>query len=406
VTSNPSSATVIAIQTILSGRAYALGLSANLAGLALVGPETVQDTGGINTALSTSTPTPCEVNAAVLDVALTGDVCAGVTTVAAPNASSTATSSVANASIGIPTIPVIALQAVQSQSTTTCAGSSGSVTIAYLAVGGVVVIKKPTAIKPNTSLNVGVVQLILNQQIPFSTPGGDMGLTVNAIRIKVNALGLATVDVVVASSTSDIDCASPYKPVLLTGEANVAHLQASLLGTSVLGNITVNDSGPVITNATSSTTPCVASLAITDVAFNGTVCSSVNTYAATSTVPAHSTASASVQGAVISIPSLPAITIRAVQSTSNTSCAGSSGTTTIAYLQVGSTVVISGPTQVAANTHILVGAIDLTLNQQIPFYGADQGLTVNAIAINVNAAGLAQANLTFATSTSDIIGCT
>lgn len=55
---------------------------------------------------------------------------------------------------------------------------------------------------PNTGVTVGVVSLILNQQIPFTSP--DNGLTVNAIHVNVNTFGLATVNVVIASSESDI----------------------------------------------------------------------------------------------------------------------------------------------------------------------------------------------------------
>jgi len=80
--------------------------------------------------------------------------------------------------------------------------SSGTTTIAFLQVGGTVVIAKPTAIAPNTTINVGVVSLVLNEQIPVTGP--DKGLTVNAVHIKVNALGAAKVDMILASSESDI----------------------------------------------------------------------------------------------------------------------------------------------------------------------------------------------------------
>ena len=63
-------------------------------------------------------------------------------------------------------------------------------------------IAQPTNIAPNTTINVGVVKLVLNEQIPFSTP--DDGLTVNAVHVTVNVLGLVTANVVVASSESDI----------------------------------------------------------------------------------------------------------------------------------------------------------------------------------------------------------
>jgi hypothetical protein len=45
------------------------------------------------------------------------------------------------------------------------------------------------------------VSLVLNEQIPFSTP--DKGLTVNAIHVSVNLSGVVA-DVIVASSKSDI----------------------------------------------------------------------------------------------------------------------------------------------------------------------------------------------------------
>jgi hypothetical protein len=57
-------------------------------------------------------------------------------------------------------------------------------------------------VAPNTTINVGAVKLVLNEQIPFSTP--DKGLTVNAVHATVNVPGLAKVDVVVASSESDV----------------------------------------------------------------------------------------------------------------------------------------------------------------------------------------------------------
>ena len=103
-------------------------------------------------------------------------------------------------------VPAITLGAVQSTSTTTCAGSSGTTTIAYLKVGATVVIAQPTNIAPNTRVNVGIVKLVLNEQIAFSTP--DDGLRSTPCTCVVNVLGLVTANVVVASSESDIgNCA-------------------------------------------------------------------------------------------------------------------------------------------------------------------------------------------------------
>ena len=401
VTSPPSMATVQAVQTILSGRAYALGLDARLGSVALVGPSTVDDTGSILTAASTSTPNPCAANLAVTSVVLTGNVCAGVTTVA--KTSSTATSSVANATVSILTLPTIVVQAVQSTSTTTCAGSSGSVTIAYLAVGGVVLISKPTPIAPNTGLNVGVVKLVLNQQIPFS--GVDSGLTVNAIAISVNAVNVATANVVIASSTSDIICNAPYLAPTMSGQAYDLNVNATALSGSVIGDITVNQTSPVVTNVASTTpAPCVGAAVVTDVAFTGDLCASVTTTPTVGSVPASSTASASVANVSIGVPNLPVIAVQGVQSTSTTTCAGSTGSVTIAYLKVGSTVVISKPTTIAPNTKVVVGSVTLVLNQQIAITGADNGLIVNAVVITANAL-VAHLSATVASSTSDILNC-
>jgi hypothetical protein len=99
-------------------------------------------------------------------------------------------------------IPTITVRAIRSTSTTTCDGSTGTTTIDYLAVGNRVVIAVPTQIAPNTTLTVGLVKLVLNEQIPFSSP--DRGLRVNALHATANVLGLAKTDVIVASSESDI----------------------------------------------------------------------------------------------------------------------------------------------------------------------------------------------------------
>jgi hypothetical protein len=393
----------VAVQTIMSGRAYDVGLDVGLAGVALVGPVTVNDTGGVETAAATATPTPCVVAAAVKDLTITGDVCAGVQTVKSES-TSIATSSIANLALGVAGIPAIDLQAVQSTSTTSCSGSTGSVTIAYLSVGSVVVISKPTTIAPNTGLSVGVVTLVLNQQTHFSA-GGDSGLTVNAVHVEVDALGLAGVNLVVGSSTSDIQCAVPAQAPTLTGEANDLDLLGVALGGAADANVVVNDTSPVITNqATTTTPPCVAGAVVALVTITGNLCASVTT-APNGKTPASSTATASVANLVTAIPYVPEITLEGVQSSSTTSCTASSGSVTIAYLSIGSTVVIKAPTVVAPNTKVVVGAVTLILNQQLAFSGPDTGLTVNAVAVGVTTGGLLDAYGTVASSTSDVLDC-
>jgi hypothetical protein len=70
-------------------------------------------------------------------------------------------------------------------------------------VGNTVVISKPTAVGPNTRVNLGVtgLSLVLNEQIPFTSP--DKGLTVNAIHMTVAVDGFSA-NLVIASSESDI----------------------------------------------------------------------------------------------------------------------------------------------------------------------------------------------------------
>ena len=65
-----------------------------------------------------------------------------------------------------------------------------------------VVMTSPTNIGPNTGSTSASCAWKLNERIRFSTP--DDGLTVNAVHMKVNVVGLAKVNVIVASSESDI----------------------------------------------------------------------------------------------------------------------------------------------------------------------------------------------------------
>jgi hypothetical protein len=198
VTSPCGSEQVVVTSQILTGRAYGLSAKVTLGANTLVNVVPTPDTGAISTTSSSTTSTPCV--ATISGLVQASVLCANVTTVNSPGRS-TATASVADSAVGVTGIPTVTLRAVPS-STTTCAGSTGSTTIAYLKVGTTVVIASPTNIAPNTGVNVGVVSLKLNEQIPFSTP--DDGLTVNAVHVKVNVAGLAKVDVIVASSESDI----------------------------------------------------------------------------------------------------------------------------------------------------------------------------------------------------------
>jgi hypothetical protein len=197
------SETVLVTSRIMTGRAYGLAATATALGIPLVNVTPRPDTGAVSTTGSSTTSTPCI--ASVPGAVAAHVLCANVTTDSSVGRS-TASASVNDTAVGIASVPAITLGAVQSTSTTTCAGSSGSTTIAYLKVGSTVVIAQPTAIAPNTTVNVGIVKLVLNEQTAFSTP--DAGLTVNAVHVTVNVLGVVTANVVVASSESDIgNCA-------------------------------------------------------------------------------------------------------------------------------------------------------------------------------------------------------
>ncbi|HEV7755127.1 MAG TPA: ice-binding family protein [Mycobacteriales bacterium] len=199
VTSPCGSEKVVVSGQNLTGRAYGLKATATLLGVPLVTVPRTPDTGPVSTTSTSSTTTPCV--ATVSGLVSAHALCANVTTVAFPG-KSTATASTADTTVAIAGIPTVTMRTIESSSTTTCSGSTGSATIEFLKVGNTVVIGAPGRPAPNTGINVGVVSLVLNEQIPLTTP--DKGLTVNAVHLKVNTLGLAVVDVIVASSESDI----------------------------------------------------------------------------------------------------------------------------------------------------------------------------------------------------------
>jgi hypothetical protein len=190
----PSSASATLLLQFLTGRAFGLSANIDLALLNLTVPAT-PDTGQVRTANAGSTTTPCTAHLGALTVINANVLCANVTTTLTLG-TSTATSSVANVTIGVPGLPVIAATAVKATSTTTCSSSSGSTTITSLTIGGVPV---NLNVGPNTTVDVaGLAKLVINEQLPV--PGADKGLTVNALHL--TGLGGA-VDVVVASATSD-----------------------------------------------------------------------------------------------------------------------------------------------------------------------------------------------------------
>jgi hypothetical protein len=152
------------------------------------------------------------------------------------------------------------------------------------------------------------------------------------------------------------------------------------------------DTGPVSTTMASTVAPpCV--LTISGPITAHTLCARV----VTSLGPATSTATASVQDARIGLGLLPVIRLGLIQSSSRTTCAGSTGQTTILSLTIGGTSIRVN-LHPAPNTVVNVAGIRIVLNEQVPVPG---GLTVNAVHVVVP--GLL--NVILSSATSDIHRC-
>jgi hypothetical protein len=190
----PSSASATGTLNYMTGRAFGLSADVRLP-LAPLHLPPQPDTGSVRTASALTTTTPCAASVGALLVAARG-ICPNVTVNVAPGTSA-ATSTVQEATIGLPGLPVIKATTVRALSTSTCSAATGSVSIANLTIGGTPV---DTDVAPNSGIDLGGgVRLILNEQLPV--PDADHGLTVNALHLTALA---GTVDIVVGSSTSDI----------------------------------------------------------------------------------------------------------------------------------------------------------------------------------------------------------
>ncbi|WP_334270970.1 choice-of-anchor P family protein [Saccharopolyspora indica] len=178
-----------------TGRSYGISVDG------LLGIEPTPDTGQVRTAQASRHDPGCAVGAG-LALVRAGTLCPEVVTSLAPGTSK-ATTTVQDASIGLPGLPLIELSGVTARSTSTCASggsASGSVDLT-LRVGGELV---EVTGEPNAVVELpGAARLVINEQLPV--PGADHGRTVNAVRIEA---GNGTADVVIASATSDVhNCA-------------------------------------------------------------------------------------------------------------------------------------------------------------------------------------------------------
>lgn len=191
----PSSASATLLLQFMTGRAFGISATIALPLLPVVQVGPAPDTGPVRTAAASTTTVPCSVSLNGLVMVTAGGICPQVVTTLNPG-TSTATTTIGSASIGVAGIPAISVSGLTATSTSTCTSATGSTTLAKLTIGGRT-ITVPTT--PNTVINLaGVGKLVINEQVPVA--GADQGRTVNALHL--TALG-GTIDLVIGSATSD-----------------------------------------------------------------------------------------------------------------------------------------------------------------------------------------------------------
>jgi hypothetical protein len=189
-----------------------------------------------------------------------------------------------------------------------------------------------------------------------------------------------------------------YRPASASATLRFQFMTGRAYGLASSGLVGISptpDTGQVSTAVASTVAPsCV--VAISGLITAHTLCAKV----VTAVNPGTSTATASLQDARVGVLGLPVIQVGVAQSSSQTTCAGSTGQTTITSISVGG-IPLNIDLHPAPNTTINVLGITLVLNEQSPVPGADQGLTVNAV--HIKALGLL--DTTIASATSDIHNC-
>lgn len=167
-----------------------------------------------------------------------------------------------------------------------------------------------------------------------------------------------------------------------TSDTHAATLTGRAYGLSSSGLVGISptpDTGSISTTKPGTFgPPCVIS--ISGLISSDTLCAKVTT----STTPAKSSATASVNDTTIGVLGLPVIHVGLVQSTSTSTCSSTGGDSTIASISVGG-VPINIDVHPAPDTTISVLGVTLEFNEQIPAANAE-GTTVNAV--HIKALGL------------------
>ncbi|MFI6662923.1 choice-of-anchor P family protein [Streptomyces sp. NPDC050523] len=177
-----------------TGRAYGISAHVDLLGVPLLKIDPQPDTGTIRTADATTTDTPCsaEYTSPLLSAQ---KLCPKVTTTLAPG-KVTATSTVAQARIGLPGVPVIEVSGLTPTSSSQCGKATGSTTLTLKIAGVPVTVSGD----PNTEIPlVGGGRLIVNEQLPSPGADSDADLKVNGLHLVLPADGG---EIVLASTDS------------------------------------------------------------------------------------------------------------------------------------------------------------------------------------------------------------
>jgi len=216
------------------------------------------------------------------------------------------------------------------------------------------------------------------------------------------AAALLGVTVLAASATAGSASASTdsfYGPVMSGRAYSIGFFDTKIL------NLTVPDGGSPDTGWVSSQASSVFTRPCTNVNLGFASATANCVKVVTSAQSRSAVASTSLATAHLGLTGLPVVDVKAVNATSFSSCSGEpgyGGATTIAYLKVGTKVLISQPTPIAPNTTLTVGVLSLTLNEQ---YSSDDGFTVNAIHVRANVPGVVRTNAVISSATSNVSNC-
>jgi hypothetical protein len=205
--------------------------------------------------------------------------------------------------------------------------------------------------------------------------------------------GLLTVPMVTAAA------ATPG--ATMTGEAYGLTASVGLLGQppSTLIN-RVPDTGLVVTKDTTTVNP--ACVEVPDVLLVvHALCTSVNTHANTSRV----TAAATLADLKIVVPGLPAIELRGVKGWSSVTCGSSHGTTTVAFLKVGTQSVISRRATFSNGKSLTVGPLTIVFNQVVRHGPPDRTRLVNAVHITANVPHVAYLDVIVSSALAGVADC-